>query len=536
MMFYFIFLITSLCALFFAWKVYLYRARQKLELETIIDTVPAIIVHKDLEGRVLKVNRLAKELTNDLFSNLIGRRTADVFHDLKERIEHEDQSVISTGKPLLNLTYTFFDQKGKQRWLGAHKIPYFDQNGKIIGTIFLGQDITVQKKFEEKLKQQKELFQLAIQGTRDGLWDWPDMGEDKQYWSPRMKELLDYGPSEIEGSNALFFSLLHPEDLPLLEGVKERHIEKNEPFSVEIRLKKKTGEWGWFEMKGEIVLSKGKGRMSGLLSDISKRKQVEEELKNSNERLKLAIQDLEDFTSMTSHNLRTPLINIQGFATRIAKALEKLKPLTEKASSALLGEEKKLFDEVLLETIPKSLYYIEGGVKKIEQMTNGILSLSKLGKREIRREIQDPRPLIEKCLQQLAHEIEEKNVEVILSPLPKIFADKMALEQIFSLLLENSVKYLSSKRRGKIEVGGELQDEETILWIKDNGRGILPEDRDKVFAIFSRGQNVEEISGDGMGLSYVRSILHRHNGEIFFESHPDRETTFFLSFPNKKFD
>jgi len=162
---------------------------------------------------------------------------------------------------------------------------------------------------------------------------------------------------------------------------------------------------------------------------------------------------------------------------------------------------------------------------------NSVLKLSRLGRRELTLQPVDAAQFVETCRQSLAHQMEERSVELIVGDLPEVIADPTALEQIIGNLLTNAVNYLDPARPGRIEIGAQREQLATRFWIKDNGRGIAKEDHEKVFAPFRRAGK-QDVVGEGMGLSYVRTMVRQHGGQIWFESEPDVGTTFFFTIAN----
>ena len=145
------------------------------------------------------------------------------------------------------------------------------------GVTFTALDITERKRAERDLKESEDRFQLAVQGANDGLWDWPDIAQERQWWSPRLYELLGYQDGEIEANRSNYGKLMHPDDMDRFLAAVRAHIEEGRPFDIEYRLRTKSGEYRWFHARGTVVRDKeGKTvRMSGSIRDITERRKAQ---------------------------------------------------------------------------------------------------------------------------------------------------------------------------------------------------------------------------------------------------------------------
>ena len=143
------------------------------------------------------------------------------------------------------------------------------------------------RRLEEELRISQKRLELVINGTIDGIWDWPDSTKDEVYWSPRWKALLGYRDDEISGSKTLLRELLHPDDRASCAEAIRACLEEGKLFDIEYRLKKKSGEYGWFHGKGTTLEEGGITRMSGSISDISVRKASEEKLRESEAKFRI---------------------------------------------------------------------------------------------------------------------------------------------------------------------------------------------------------------------------------------------------------
>ena len=288
--------------------------------------------------------------------------------------------------------------------------------------------------------------------------------------------------------------------------------------------------------KGEIV------HLVECCFDITERRRIQEALRVLNEELEERVrkrtksleeanEELKEFTYVVSHDLRAPLINIKGFAGELRKLADGLQAACDRYTE--LGEEgaQGQVQEIVHKEMPEALFYIEESITRMDRQINTILTLSRLGHQTLRFEDIRMDDLVERILKSLAHQVERQGVTITVQALPEVKADVDAMEQIMGNILDNAVKYLSPDRRGEITITGERTDGHTMFHIRDNGRGIVEENRNKVFMIFRRIAT-NDIPGEGVGLSFVQALVRRHGGKIWFESQPGAGTTFSFTVPN----
>ena len=161
----------------------------------------------------------------------------------------------------------------------------------------------------------------------------------------------------------------------------------------------------------------------------------------------------------------------------------------------------------------------------MDRLIQAVLQLSRLGQRAFHREPVDTARLVQDTLRTLAHQITARQVQVTVGPLPVVQADALALSQIFANLLANAVAYLDPSRRGAIALTAAQRPGVTVFTVQDNGRGIAEADIPHIFEPFRRVGR-QDVSGEGMGLAYVRTLVRRHGGDITCQSTPGVGTTF----------
>jgi len=190
------------------------------------------------------------------------------------------------------------------------------------------------------------------------------------------------------------------------------------------------------------------------------------------------------------------------------------------------------FLQALEADIPEALGFISASVERMNSLISAILKLSRLGQRELQIEEVDTATLVQDIMKSLGHQIAERGATIVIGDLPTVSADFTAMEQIFGNILNNAILYLAPERPGHIEISAERLQRETVFRISDNGQGIADSDRERVFELFRRAGK-PTVPGEGMGLAYVKTLVRRHEGRIWFESKLGDGTTFSFTIPHR---
>jgi PAS domain S-box-containing protein len=276
-----------------------------------------------------------------------------------------------------------------------------------------------------------------------------------------------------------------------------------------------------------------------LQQELAERKRAEKALRDSEERLQVYAAELEQaneevkrFAYIVSHDLRAPLVNMRGFATELRLTLDEIEAVMDAVVPHLDGEQRRAIECALHEDAPEALAFIDSSVAHMDSFISALLKLSRLGRCELKLERVDMNGIVASILPTLAHQITEHEGRVRVGELPEVVADRTSMEQVMGNILGNAVKYMTSQRPAEIEVSGERLAEETVFYVKDNGRGIAEEDMDKVFTPFRRAGS-QDVPGEGMGLTYVQTLVRRHDGRIWCESELGAGTTFSFTISNR---
>ncbi len=398
--------------------------------------------------------------------------------------------------------------------------------GLLVANMMISNLMARSRKAEDQLQSAQDNYRLILKGIHDGIYDYnPQTGAAR--YSSSYEELLGYTPEEMPASIPDGLKLLHPDDYAPTKLLMDKFVNREIPtYTAIFRMRHKNGSWRWIMSRGVGVWD-NKGvctRMLGTHTDITEQKRHEEALRQLNA-------EMEGVIYMVSHDLRAPLVNMRGFASEIEHSLTQAKPLLDPVIEAMPEVPQKLLRQIFDTDIPESFGFIHSGVQRMDALTQAILDLSRVGRRDYKQEKVDPNAIVQRCLASLAYEINNRNVTVHAEPLPEVVTDPLALEQIIGNIIDNAIKYIDPARPGQITIRAAQHTWETVFSIEDNGRGIAPEDYRKVFDIFRRASNSGNVRGAGMGMATIKAVLRRLGGRIWFDSTLGVGTVFHFSIP-----
>ena len=357
----------------------------------------------------------------------------------------------------------------------------------------------------------QERLAAAIAGANHGLWDW-DIETDRVWYAPKFKELLSYDDHESEFANTIdsFKEHLHRDDKQDTWEAISKHVNDSEKFDVEARVRRRRGSYRWFRIRGAGVQnSAGKVvRMSGAITDVTERKKFEEALKQSNH-------DLEQFAVIASHDLQEPLRKVASFCG-----------LLQQEYSQRLDEDGRQYLDFAID-----------GASRMSTLVQDLLRYSKIGSEVSLDQNADSDAAIKLAIANLGAAIADSKAEVTFDQLPELIAEPREIAQLFQNLIGNAIKYRSDEPP-KIHVGVENREEFWQFSIADNGIGIEPKFRDRVFRIFQRLHSRSEHSGTGVGLAICKRVIDQLGGKIWVETNSNSESgqgsTFFFTVPKKR--
>jgi signal transduction histidine kinase len=236
---------------------------------------------------------------------------------------------------------------------------------------------------------------------------------------------------------------------------------------------------------------------------------LERRVRERTAELEIANHELEAFSYSVSHDLRAPLRHIDGF-TNI---------LMEKHAAAMPPDAQRLLGVVISEA------------RQMDRLIDDLLRFSRLGQQSLTKESIPLAAMFREVLDELQTEHAGRKVEIRLGELPDCRGDRSLLRQVVVNLLSNAFKFTRQRENALVEIGGRLQDQERVYFVRDNGAGFEMQFARRLFGVFQRLHRAEEYEGTGVGLSIVQRIIVRHGGRIWAEAALDQGATFYFTLP-----
>ncbi len=487
--------------------------RERILLRTLIDNLPDIIYAKDKEGRKTLSNLAdVRNTGHETEAEVLGKTDFDLYSkEVAQKFFKDDQSVIKSGKPIVNREEYFIDADGKKKWLLTSKVPIRDDSSNIIGLIGIGRDITQKVQSEEAIQHEKILLRTLIDNLPDAIYV-KDLNYRKTI--SNLSDLRNMGKnSEDEVLGKTDFDL-YPKEVAQKFFEDDQSIVKsgNPIVNREEYYLDAEGNKKWL-LTSKLPLRDADNKIIGLIGighDITNRKVADEKLRKAYVDLEKANSDLINankvkgqFLANMSHEIRTPLNAVIG--------------MTGLLLDTKLDDEQRDFAETI---------YSSGDI--LLSLINDILDYSKIEaqKLEIEKQPFDVRLCIEEALDLVASKAADKNLELVYSVedvlSTKVIGDVTRLRQILLNLLSNSIKFTE---KGEIEVSvtGQLRDHyeyQLHFSVRDTGIGIPKDRQDKIFQSFTQvdASTTRKFGGTGLGLAISKQLSELMGGTMWIES------------------
>jgi PAS domain S-box-containing protein len=383
------------------------------------------------------------------------------------------------------------------RWYYVVNTPIFNADGSVSKQALI-LDITDRKRNEETLRESEQRYSNVVENSLTGIY--VDQDEKIVFANHQFAEIYGYTREELIGMDS--WRLVHEEDRPLTNERRALRLEgKDVPAQYRARGLKKSGETIWVTRRNIRIDYCGRPAILGNVVDITKQVNTEQELRKINEELK-------SFIHVVSHDLKTPIISIQGFSNKLLRKYQ-----------GELGEEGRK----VVETIKTS-------AARMEALVSDLLELSRVGR--ITPDFQDvfSVEIIHNVISELAERFKDKRPQInVRDNMPRVHGDPERIYQVFENLLVNAMKFMGDADPPTIDIGYQDKGAFHQFYVRDNGIGIDPEYHKKIFEMFHRLKEVEDRQGTGLGLAIVDRIVCNHGGRVWVESEKGKGATFYFT-------
>jgi PAS domain S-box-containing protein len=332
--------------------------------------------------------------------------------------------------------------------------------------------------------------------------------------NPEWERTLGYPEDELKARTGLDF--VHADDRAAMAEQLEELRQGRTTASFEGRYRCRDGSYRWLSWTAAPFVSE---KLIYIFArDVTTRKQHESAIWELNRQLEQRVQqlteansELEAFNYTISHDLRSPLRSMQGFAQAL------MEDCNDQLNEMGKGYTRRI--------MTSSQY--------MDALLQDLLRYSRLNRAEMDRSLVNLDATIQEVLESLSREIQEKRATIrIDQPLSRVCANLSTLKQVLANLITNGLKFVAPDKAPEIHISSEPHDGFVRVWIKDNGIGIAREHQEKIFGLFERLHGSANYPGTGVGLAIVRKAMERMGGRVGLVSEPGKGSRFWLEFPH----
>lgn len=466
------------------------------------------IAHISATGQWLMLNQKYCQILGYSHLELMGHTFQEVTYPEDIDVDLEQFQQLQAGKiPSYTLEKRYTRKDGSLVWVNLTVSGIW--NGGFEYAIAVIEDITERKAMEQALKDSEERYRLILEGSNDGIWDYSFVTQ-QIFWNERFSEITGF---PLEGRNEqgweFLLSRIHPAQLPPIQAEWQKSIETQSPYQGSCRFQHAHGHYIDLFIKGKSVQDEQGHvyRASGVIVDITPLKQAQQALEDHAHRLEQSNQELEQFTTIASHDLQEPLRKIMVFSEMLASTIS---PEGEDA-----------------------LHRLQNAVTRMQNLLNALLSLSRINRKGQPFRAVDLNEVLGNVLDDLQLALQETQGQVLREPLMVIVGDETQIYQLFQNLIGNAIKYHREHVPPLIKVSGQISEDRQFyqIMIEDNGIGIKEEHYTRIFEPFQRLHGASLYPGTGMGLTICQKIIERHRGGLIVSSQLGQGSQFKVFLP-----
>lgn len=470
---------------------------EKEKYRNIIANMNLGLLEVDNNDVITLANQSFSDISGYSFDELIGEKASNLLLSKESREIVKSKEAFRKNGKTDSYEVKVINKLGANRYWLISGAPNYDINGNVIGTIGIHLDITEQKEQEEQLYllsliAEKNINAVVVSDP-EGRIEWVNKS---------FLVMSGYSIEEVLGKKPGHF-LQGEETNPETVNYLKDKIFKGLPFNCEVINYSKNGDKYWVNINGQALYNKNGEviKYFAIEENISQRKESEVQREFLVDSLAKSNKELEEYASIVSHDLKSPLRSIHSLISWIKE-----------------DNDKELNTQTL-----QYLSMVENKVEKMDHLIDGILTYAKIDKVEKALETVNTQEIVQNIIN-IIHIPSHINVSIS-NPLPEIRADRFRIQQLFQNLISNAVNYID-KPSGIVTIDCSETANDYLFFVKDNGPGIAKKNQEKVFKIFQSLETSDKSTG--LGLSIVKKIIDTYRGEIWIESELGKGTTFFI--------
>lgn len=510
-------------------------------------------------GRYLDINQKYCDLLGYTREEMLERTFQSVTASKYDKINIQKNKALLEGKiKEYSLEKKYIRKDGSEIWGHLIASPLWEtqkENGEY-QHIAVVSDITERKNAEFALLASEKKFREVVENLAEGYYNITIDGTILDH-NPAFASLMGYPSDHV---------LIGESVLPIWQDVGERQQYLDELYkhgsitSYQIRAKRKNDQPSTLLISAHLIREEDGTpvRIEGVVLDITARIEQEEKILATQKELQRLLdeaeqsrrallnivedqkqaqmeirrlnKDLEERVAKRTAQLRTSNEELESFAYSISHDLRA--PLRAiDGYSLILAQD---YSDKLDEEGHRLLNIIRSSTRNMDNLITHLLSLSRVGRTELKYEKIDMTKMVETVFKEIASSQEMEKIEFHLTLLPTVMADSSLIRQVWINLISNAIKYSAPKEKPQINISGKKEKGFCTYRIEDNGVGFNPDYKENLFALFQRLHKPSEFEGSGVGLTIVQRIIHRHSGKIWGDGRPGEGAEFVFKLPCKK--
>jgi len=494
-------------------------------LEKVVNGSTNMVVVTDRERRIKWVNAAYARVTGWSLPECIGKRPRELLHGPQTNPADLERlaALMQQGQSVSNFELVNHKKSGEPYHVALNIEPILNAAGEVSAYLSIQSDITERRLQERLTAELKDRLELAQRLARLGRID-TEVVTGRPRWSSEVFRILDMVPDEEPREFESLLAFAVPDDVADLRRIMAKRVDAGEDIDAEFRVVGSKGQQRWVRCRGVPDCTDGRCESPSRWSvqDITLYKARLEEKMQRNEELNQLVlartrkleesnRSLEEFSYALSHDLRSPLRHVAGFAHLIKENLT-----TGSIDDTLAHCDK-----------------IVQAASKMQNLIEGLLSLARTGREGLNIEYIDLDALLRDVMGGLFDDAGLRNIAWEIAPdMPAIHGDAVLIREVWVNLLDNALKYTGHRDVSEVEIGWHPHQNGKVFFVRDNGIGFDVEHAQNLFGMFQRLHREPQFKGEGIGLALVQRIIESHGGRIWATSKIGQGATFYFLLPN----